>query len=68
MAEDFDNHRRIFDRGDDLQGAAAIRAVLHVDVDGVVSEKPIFHQLTDRVGESQARPLIVVWRGDLPAR
>jgi hypothetical protein len=21
MAEDFDNHRRIFDRGDDLQGA-----------------------------------------------
>jgi len=32
MAEDFDNHRRIFDRGDDLQGAAAIRAVLHVDV------------------------------------
>jgi hypothetical protein len=33
MAEDFDNHRRIFDRGDDLQGAAAIRAVLHVDVE-----------------------------------
>jgi hypothetical protein len=32
MAEDFDNHRRIFDGGDDLQGAAAIRAVLHVDV------------------------------------
>ena len=26
-AEDFDNHRRIFDRGDDLQAAAAIRAV-----------------------------------------
>jgi hypothetical protein len=22
MAEDFDNHRRIFDGGDDLQGAA----------------------------------------------
>jgi len=33
MAEDFDNQRRIFDGGDDLQGAAAIRAVLHVDVE-----------------------------------
>jgi hypothetical protein len=25
MAEDFDNHRRIFDGGDDLQGAGAFR-------------------------------------------
>ena len=33
MAEDFDNHRRIFDRGDDLQGAAAVGAVLHVDIE-----------------------------------
>ena len=32
MAEDFDNYRRIFDRGDDLQAAAAVRAVLDVDV------------------------------------
>jgi hypothetical protein len=30
MAEDFDNYRRIFDRGDDLQAAAAVRAVLDV--------------------------------------
>ena len=33
MAEDFDDHRRIFDRGDDLQTAAAVRVVFDVDVD-----------------------------------
>ena len=33
MGEDFDNHRRIFDRGDDLQAAAAVRAVLDVDIE-----------------------------------
>jgi hypothetical protein len=41
MAEDLDDHRRIFDRGpstrlrtgDDLQGAAAVRAVFHVDIE-----------------------------------
>ena len=33
MAEDFDNHRRIFDGGDDLQAAAAVRAVFDVDVE-----------------------------------
>jgi len=33
MAEDFDNHRRIFDRGDDLQSAAAVRAAFDVDVE-----------------------------------
>ena len=31
MAEDFDNHWPIFDRGDDLQAAAAVRAVLDVE-------------------------------------
>ena len=39
MSEDFDNYRRIFDRGDDLQGAAAIRALLHVDVEDPVGEQ-----------------------------
>jgi hypothetical protein len=34
MAEDFDDHRRIFDRGDDLQSAAAVRAVFDVDLSG----------------------------------
>jgi len=29
MAEDFDNHPRIFDGGDDLQGAAAVGAAFH---------------------------------------
>ena len=33
MGEDFDNYRRIFDRGDDLQAAAAVRAVLDVDIE-----------------------------------
>ena len=33
MAEDFGDHRWIFNRGDDLQGAAAVRAVLDVDVE-----------------------------------
>ena len=38
MGEDLDNHRRIFDggpsmAGDDLQAAAAVRAVFDVDVE-----------------------------------
>jgi len=33
MTEDFDNHRRIFDRGNELQGSAAVRAVFDVDVE-----------------------------------
>ena len=33
MAEDLDHNRRIFDGGDDLQAAAAVRAVLHVDIE-----------------------------------
>src|SRR5262245_52319329 len=33
MGEDFDNHRRIFDRGNDLQGSAAVGTVFHVDVE-----------------------------------
>jgi len=33
MGEDSDNHRRIFDGGDDLQGAAAVRAVVDLDVE-----------------------------------
>jgi hypothetical protein len=33
MAEDLDDHRRIFNRGDDLQGTAAVRAVFGVDIE-----------------------------------
>ena len=33
MAEDFDNHRRIIDGGDNLQGTAAVGTVFHVDVE-----------------------------------
>ncbi len=33
MAEDLVDHRRIFDRGNDLQAAAAVRAVFDVDVE-----------------------------------
>src|SRR5215468_8916355 len=32
VAEDLDDHRRIFDGGDDLQSAAAVGAVFDVDV------------------------------------
>ena len=31
MDEDSDNHGRIFDSGDDLQGAAAVREVVDVE-------------------------------------
>ena len=37
MAEDLVDHRRIFDGGDDLQGAATVRAVFDVDVEGLGS-------------------------------
>ena len=33
MAEDFDDHRRIFDGGDDLQSPAAVGAVFDIDVE-----------------------------------
>ena len=33
MTEDFDNHRRIIDGGDNLQGTAAVGAVFYVDVE-----------------------------------
>ncbi|HKA22380.1 MAG TPA: hypothetical protein VKN18_29145 [Blastocatellia bacterium] len=33
MAEDFDDHRRILNRSDDLQGTAALGAVFNVDVE-----------------------------------
>ena len=33
MGEDYDNHRRIFDGGHDLQSAAAVGAVFDVDVE-----------------------------------
>jgi hypothetical protein len=35
MTEDFDNHRRIIDGGDNLQGTAAVGTVFHVDVEDV---------------------------------
>ena len=33
MGEDSDNHRRIFDCGDDLQGATALWAVFDADIE-----------------------------------
>lgn len=33
MVEDFDNHRRMLDSGDDLQSAGAVRAVFDVNVE-----------------------------------
>jgi len=41
MGEDPEDHWRIFDGGDDLQGAAAVRAVVDVDtVDPVEQPGP----------------------------
>jgi hypothetical protein len=45
MAEDFDDHRRIFDRGDDLQSAASVRAVFDVDLSGA---NAVLESLSDR--------------------
>ena len=38
MTEDFDNHRRIIDGGDNLQGTAAVGTVFHVDVEDVFEQ------------------------------
>jgi hypothetical protein len=46
MAEDFDNHRRIFDRSNVLQAAAAVRAVFDADV-----EDPFFEEPDDCAGK-----------------
>ena len=43
MAEDLDDHRRVFDRGDDLQGAAAVRAVFDVDVEDPFEQPGLAH-------------------------
>ena len=47
MREDPDNHRRLFDGGDDHQLAAALRAVFEIDI-----EYPL----------EQARPAHARWR------
>ena len=49
MSKDFDNHRRIFDGGDALQAAAAVRAVFDVDV-----EDPF-----EQPGPTQARRRVI---------
>ena len=33
MSENFGNHRRIFNRGNDLQGAPAVEAVVYIDIE-----------------------------------
>ncbi len=33
MSENFGNHRGIFNRGNDLQGATTVRAMLNVDIE-----------------------------------
>jgi hypothetical protein len=41
MTEDFDNHRRIIDGGDNLQGTAAVGTVFHVDVEGIPTTRQL---------------------------
>ncbi len=38
MSKEPDNHRRILDRGDDLQGAGAVRAVIEIDIEDPFEE------------------------------
>jgi hypothetical protein len=52
MGEDFDNHRRIFDRGNDLQGSAAVRAVFDVDVEDPFEQPGLTHAHGASVGMS----------------
>src|SRR5262245_53887634 len=59
MAEDLDDHRRIFDRGDDLQGAAAVRAVFDVDVEDPFEQPGPAHARCFSLG----RGVIGCWLG-----
>ena len=43
MAEDLVDHRPIFNRGDDLQAAAAVGAVLNVDVEDSFEQPGLTH-------------------------
>ena len=52
MAEDLDDHRRIFDRGNDLQGSAAVRAVFDVDVEDPFEQPGPTHAHGASVGMS----------------
>jgi hypothetical protein len=42
MAEDFDNHRRIIDGGDNPQGTAAVGTVFQVDVEDAFEQSVPF--------------------------
>jgi hypothetical protein len=52
MAEDLDDYRRIFDGGDDLQGAAAVGAVLNVDVTRLSSRAQLMRENSESGLES----------------
>ena len=68
MGENFDDHRRIFDGGDDLQAAAAVRPMFNVDVEDPF-EQPGPTQARRRViacGRSCYRPRLRVGGVDPP--
>jgi hypothetical protein len=57
MGEDFDNHRRIFDGGDDLQAAAAVRAVFDVDVEDPFEQPANADALVQKMHISKVQPM-----------
>jgi hypothetical protein len=47
MREDLGNHGGIFDGGDDLQGAAAVGAVLNIDIEHLFEPPGLSHMRVD---------------------
>src|SRR5215471_2227840 len=59
MAEDFDDHRRIFNRSDDLQTTAAVGAVVDIDVEDPFEQSGPAHARRFSLG----RDVIGWWLG-----
>jgi hypothetical protein len=57
MGEDFDNHRWVFDGGDDLQAAAAVRAVFDVDVEDPFEQPANADALVQKMHISKVQPM-----------
>jgi hypothetical protein len=57
MAEDFDNQRRIVNRGDDLQSTAAVGAVCHVDVEDPFEQSANADALVQKMHISKVQPM-----------
>ena len=52
MREDLGDHGRVFDGGDDLQGAAAVGAVLNIDLEHPFNQAQLMRAGTEGGGAS----------------